>query len=360
MQSSMAGRISAIGTRWAAAMSYGSVGPWAWICWIATWRRVHTWTPSSPGSRGLEERGSGLRQSGPEDPHHLALELLLGGPLIGDGEGGSDVGGPGTGQPAHRHLLEEQRHDERDHGHRDRRREHVLERVGVRRDDRVVLKRRKGLHRGRAGHLGRVGAGRSDRLGEVRRELVGVDGAEDRCAERAAHRPEERDAGGGNAQVAILHGVLHDDRQHLHGQADPDPEHEHRARRLEGRGVLVEVREPPHADRHHDRPDDREDPVPAGAADDVAGAHRRDDQPEHHRQRAQPGDGGADALAVLQVRRQEGHAAQQREADDEAEHGADAEHVPPEQSQREDRLGRPAARPRRSSPGRPRPRRPGR
>ena len=87
------------------------------------------------GPRGLEERGSGLRQSGPEDPHHLALELLLGGPLVGDGEGGSDVGGPGTGQPAHRHLLEEQRHDERDHGHRDRRREHDLERVGVRRDD---------------------------------------------------------------------------------------------------------------------------------------------------------------------------------------------------------------------------------
>ncbi len=48
MQSSMAGRISAIGTRWEAAMSYGSAGPWAWICWIATWRRVHTWTPSSP------------------------------------------------------------------------------------------------------------------------------------------------------------------------------------------------------------------------------------------------------------------------------------------------------------------------
>ena len=61
MQSSIAGRISAIGTRWAAATAYGSAGPWAWICWIATCRRVQTWTPSSPA---CEDRSSRSAASG--------------------------------------------------------------------------------------------------------------------------------------------------------------------------------------------------------------------------------------------------------------------------------------------------------
>ena len=57
-------------------------------------------------------------------------------------------------------------------------------------------------------------------------EEVGEQRSENRCAERTSQGPEERDTGSRDAEIAKLDGVLHDEGQHLHAQADPGAEDE--------------------------------------------------------------------------------------------------------------------------------------
>ena len=77
------------------------------------------------------------------------------------------------------------------------------------------------------------------RGGQVRGELVGVEAAEDRDAEGRAEGAQEGDAGGGDAEVGVVDGVLHCDDQDLHGQADAEAEHEHEQRADDDARVLV-------------------------------------------------------------------------------------------------------------------------
>src|SRR3954464_8566861 len=61
--------------------------------------------------------------------------------------------------------------------------------------------------------------------------MVGVDRPEHGRSERSPQRSEERDPRRGHAEVAVLRGALHDDREDLHAQAEAHPEdHEVRER----------------------------------------------------------------------------------------------------------------------------------
>jgi hypothetical protein len=93
---------------------------------------------------------------------------------------------------------------------------------------------------------------------EVADEHVGEDGTEDRGAERAADRSEERRAGGGDAELGVGDGVLHDQDEHLHHAAEPDAEHEHVQAETTRLVPIADLRQQQEPDGDQRGPGDRE------------------------------------------------------------------------------------------------------
>ena len=156
---------------------------------------------------------------------------------------------------------------------------------------------------------------------EVRKQRT-----EYRGTERAADGAEERHTRGGDAEVFEIRRVLHDQDQHLHGQADAGAQDDQEDRLHQRRGGRLHARHQQKRERHQRGAGHREDLVAAGPADQGAAAGRGDQHPDHHRQRAQTRGGSRDAVHVLHVRRQERHRAQHREADHERQHTTHGEH----------------------------------
>ncbi len=169
---------------------------------------------------------------------------------------------------------------------------------------------------------------------------VGEQGAEEGHAHRAAHGPEERDRGGGDPQV--LGGRLVLDRQHqdLHDHADPGAEQRHVEARLPATGAGVEGRQQVEGDAGQRHAGDGEAPVAPGAADDLAGDDRGDQQPAHQRDQQQARVAGRGAVGHLEERRQVGDGAEHRHAHHEAHRHGDVEGAQAEQAQRDGGLGR--------------------
>jgi len=100
----------------------------------------------------------------------------------------------------------------------------------------------------------------------------------------------------------------------------------------------AEAREEEHSDRHDRRSDDREDPVPPPAADQLTAEHRGHEQTQHQGCQLESGPGCAHAFDDLQVERQVRHRTEQREADDEAHRTRDCEGAVSEEGKGQDRL----------------------
>lgn len=98
-------------------------------------------------------------------------------------------------------------------------------------------------------------------------------GAADLTGERRGRR--------GDADLLRRHGVLDCEGQRLEIEAEAQAEEDHDDHRLPQLGVVVDEVED--EERHHEQrdADDREDPVAAGATDDLA----RDDRSRHDAQR---------------------------------------------------------------------------
>jgi hypothetical protein len=107
--------------------------------------------------------------------------------------------------------------------------------------------------------------------GQVVRQHVGKNRAEYGSAERATDRAEKGRAGRGRAEVGVLHRVLHRDDQDLHRGADPGTEHQHVQRGEQRPGGHGEQRQQVQPEGHDRGADDREDLVPAAAADQLPG-----------------------------------------------------------------------------------------
>jgi hypothetical protein len=172
------------------------------------------------------------------------------------------------------------------------------------------------------------------------REVVGEDRAEDGDADRAADLAEERRAGACDAQVLVVDRVLGDQHEHLQHEAQPEPEDEQVCGSDQGRRPDVQPREEKQADRHDRGTGDRERLVAAEAADQLPAADGRDEEARHHRGEQQAGRGRAVALDVLEVERDVGDGAEEREADDEPDRAADAKDAVAEELERQDGLGR--------------------
>ena len=173
------------------------------------------------------------------------------------------------------------------------------------------------------------------RLREVVRQLAREDRAEHGRAEGAADRAEQCRPRGGDAELAVVDGVLDGEHEHLHHEAEPEAEHEHVRRGGGDAGVGVHQREQVEADDHHRRADDREDLVAPGARDQLARADRRDQQAAHHRQQLQARGGRAGAVHDLQEERQVRDRAEEREADDQADQARAREDAVAEQRERQ-------------------------
>ena len=78
-------------------------------------------------------------------------------------------------------------------------------------------------------------------------------------------------------------GVLHDDDERLHHEADTDAEDRDVADDVDRRRVGAHGREQGEADRHERRPDEQDRSGAAGARDDLTGDHARPDPGEHQR-----------------------------------------------------------------------------
>ncbi len=263
-----------------------------------------------------------------------------------DGVGGEGLAAVGGGHRAPQLVLaEEPGEDEGQQDDRDGVQEDVRDGGGVRaQHGRPQVGGELPDGPGVGGQPSRVDA-RWQRLpGERARQLsgqpVGEDGPEDGHAERGADGPEERRAGGGDPEVPVGDGVLGDQDEHLHHQAEPGAEDEEVRAHQPGRAVLVELVEEQESAGREGGPEDREDLPAAGPADDLAGAGRGDQQAEHHRQHVHAGHRRGDVVDHLEEGRQVGHRAEHGEADDEADHGDEAEGPDPEQLQRQYGFGR--------------------
>ncbi len=153
-------------------------------------------------------------------------------------------------------------------------------------------------------------------------------------------------------EIAVLGGVLHDQREDLHDQADAGTQDEEVERLHHDRGVLVQQRHQIDPDRGDRGAGDREHPVLAGPADDGAAGDGGQQQPDHQRQHPQPGRGRRCAADELQQGGQEGDRTDHREADDEAQDRRQGEHPAAEQPHRQDRLRPPGVRRKRRWPAR--------
>ena len=200
----------------------------------------------------------------------------------------ADVCGCLAGGPAQRHLLEEQREDERDDRHR-------APRPGRRRGSRARTRRRsaRSVRPGRraapAGVVDRGGVDpgrRGDRAaGSSVAEHVGVDRAEHRRAERAAQGAEEGDAGGARRR-GPRSGPCSAPRSSGSACDEPIPmPRTSMATAICQYGVSTPSRDSRYrptaitADADH-----REDLVPPGPADHRARDHRHHQQAGDHRQ----------------------------------------------------------------------------
>ena len=264
-------------------------------------------------------------------PAHRGLQNLLRGLHLRHAEALPEVDTRSRVEVTQGNFLEGQCDQESDHGHRRRAQEHQAERVGVGVDDRrgdVVGQTLQGLRR-----LCRLGRGGVDcqRGGDAAFQEVGEQRPEDGRTERTSDGAEERHARRRDAEVGEVGGALHDQHQYLHAQPDPGSEHEQVGALLEYRGAGVHLRQQHESHRHDRGADDGEHLVATGAADQHAAAHGGQQQPAHHRQRAQAGLGGRDTVDELHEGRQEGQRTQHRETDDEGEHTAHGEHGAGEQ-----------------------------
>ena len=137
-------------------------------------------------------------------------------------------------------------------------------------------------------------------------EAGGEDRSEDRDADRAADRAEERGAGGGDAEVAVVDGVLHREDEDLHHHAEAEAEDEHVAGHHPGRRRGAEGGEQPEAQGHNRGAGDREEAVAAEAADELAAGDRGEEHAAHHRGELQAGARRRDVLHHLEVDRHVG------------------------------------------------------
>ena len=181
---------------------------------------------------------------------------------------GAQLAGLTRERRAQRHLLEEPREQERDDRDHRPEQEHAVERMREGIEEVGMDGRRQAIGLRRA-ELDAAAQAVDDRAREVRelaREARGEDGAEDRDAEGAAHRAEERRGRGRDADVLRLRVVLHDQDEHLHDEPDADADDQHVERGEPGRRVHAEPREQEHADHERAGARDGEDLVAADAA----------------------------------------------------------------------------------------------
>ena len=176
-------------------------------------------------------------------------------------------------------------------------------------------------------------------LGDVVGELVGEDGAEHGGAEGAADRAEQRRARGRHSELAVGHGVLDGEDEHLHDEPEAETEHEHVGGGGGNARAGIHQREEVEPDDHDRRADDRVDLVAARACDQLAGADRGDQQASHHRQQLQAGRGRAGTVHDLQKEGQIGDRAEQREPDDQTDETGRGKDAVTEQRKRQHGLG---------------------
>ena len=184
----------------------------------------------------------------------------------------------------------------------------------------------------------RLDAERRQAGGDLVGDLVAEQRAERGDTDRAAHRAEERDHGARRAHVRLGGVVLHREDEVLHGRAEADAEDGHEGADDGQVGGVVDLAEQAQAeDDHHHAADQPALPV-AGVADDPAGDDAGDQQAADHRDRHQPGVGGAHAAGELEVLAQVDGRPEHRDADQHRGRGGEARRTVPEEAQRDDRL----------------------
>ena len=134
--------------------------------------------------------------------------------------------------------------------------------------------------------------------------------------------------------------VLHNEHQNLHAHAETQTHYREVAAENPDRQIRSHRREQAQADRHNDRPRQRQPLVAARAADQLTGRHRTQEQSTHHRNHQQSGLSGIDPRHHLQVGGHVGESTKHGDTRDETgcrgqNKVAFLEHV-----QRHDRLGR--------------------
>ena len=169
---------------------------------------------------------------------------------------------------------------------------------------------------------------------------MGEDGAEHRHPERAADGPEQRGAGGRDAEMLVVDAVLHRQDQHLHDHAHAEPQHQRIGRCFPDAHVDGYPGHQQEADGHQDGAGDGERPVAPPAADQAAADDRGHQHAEHHRHELQPRAGRALAFHQLEMDRQIGDRAEQRETHDQPDRAGEGEGAVAEQAQGQDRLAR--------------------
>ncbi len=239
-------------------------------------------------------------------------------------------------------LLEEEGDEEPEDEHRHQVEEDPGHGVGVRPDVGVAQRRGQGVD-----ELGGDGLGVGQAVPRRGRDPVGQgvgepareERAEDGRADAAADLPEVVVGAGGGAEVGRAHGVLDGEDEDGHDHADAGAEDGHPDAVVQPGRVGVEAGEQPHADDGQRAAEDRVDAVVTGAADELSGNDRGDDDAAHHRQHQQAGLGGTGAVDHLEEGRQVAGGSEQGDADDEPDQGGDVEDGVAEQAQRDQRLG---------------------
>ncbi|GGX72339.1 hypothetical protein GCM10010358_28430 [Streptomyces minutiscleroticus] len=178
--------------------------------------------------------------------------------------------------------------------------------------------------------------------GEGVGEPVGEQRAEDGGADAAADLPEVGVCAGGGAEVGGAHGVLHGEHEDRHHHADAGAEHGRPDAVVQPGRVGVQAGQQPHAEGGQGAAEDRGEAVAAGAADELPGDDRGEDDAARHGQHEQAGLGGRGAVDHLQEARQVAGRAEQGDADDQAHQRGDVEDGVAEQPQGDDGFGREA------------------
>src|SRR5215211_274150 len=169
----------------------------------------------------------------------------------------------------------------------------------------------------------------------------GEDGAEHRGADCAAERTEKARGGGGDAELAALHAVLHRDDQHLGDHAEPEAEDHETDARGRLRGIARQRRQQAERRRHQRQAGDREALVAPGAGDAATGQRRGEREADHHRDQQQPGLRGAGVGRRLHEQRYEHGDREQRGSPEEQRRACDRHRPRAQEVEGDDWIGGP-------------------